>query len=308
MQSSSSTSSKQHKETHLQHPELQSVLLRHPSIRQDKQLLRALLQTSKQLQAAVPQLLPGEWDVVLPASTPETKVKSFVRWFGKHAGLLRGLQLTLDGAFEVRLARWLQEAMQRHPAGSLQLQSFELMNWAALPGILQQLPAAHLTRLSVNVDADDSASLLAVAALTGLRSLSLGTNRNPVKAADVGPLAAGMQQLTELRMMYKVPPRHLQQLPTTLQQLEVWVDVGNDQQQQQEAAGWLKQHGSIITKLRLYVPAFDGGYGMAKALEQATVAGSTATAAGGAGRGRKRGRSSSCSNAGPVTTPAAADV
>jgi hypothetical protein len=147
----------------------------------------------------------------------------------------------------------LEAALQQHPAGSLQLQSFELTSHDVSAGILQQLSAAHLARLLVKIDARDSSCMLAAAAMTGLRCLSLAVRRRGggTKAVDVVPFAAGLQHLTQLHLKHIELPLHPQTLPTTLKQLELGLCVGQRHQQQQ-VADLVQQHGSIITKLSLY--------------------------------------------------------
>jgi hypothetical protein len=74
----------------LYNEQLQGVLLCHPSISQDLQLVAALLQTSKQLQVAVAQRLPGTLSVTLHVTRCH-QVQWFGRWLRKHGGLLREL-------------------------------------------------------------------------------------------------------------------------------------------------------------------------------------------------------------------------
>jgi predicted TIM-barrel fold metal-dependent hydrolase len=124
--------------------------------------------------------------------------------------------------------------------------------------LLQQLPAAHLTKLCVDVDFSSSASLQAVAGLTDLQHLELvnvaeaaATTAAAVIPDDVlAPLAAGLQQLTQLHVG-PVRPAQLQWLPPKLQQLHVTVELCNKPQQLLQLASWLQQHASVVASLEL---------------------------------------------------------
>jgi hypothetical protein len=124
--------------------------------------------------------------------------------------------------------------------------------------LLQQLPAAHLTKFCADVDFSSSASLQAIAGLTGLQHLELcnaAVAAAPTAAAIIpddvlAPLAAGLQQLTQLHLK-PVHPAQVQWLPRKLQQLHVTVEVCNEPQQLLQLAAWLQQHANKVRRLEL---------------------------------------------------------
>jgi hypothetical protein len=245
-------------------PGLQAALLGHPSICQDQQVALKLLQTSKQLQAAVTDVLQGQLSLIARSQKLE-HAASLMQWLQKHACLLQQLEIQLavkhlDGA---RKARWsnlitaLESALQHAGAASLlKLKAVALGGFTASPGLLQALPAAHLTHLCAEVRLDDSASMQALAALTGLRTLQLRWTdgrfqlfRPPIPENVLAPLAA-LQQLTQLHIN-PVRPEQMQWLPTTLQQLHATVDARGDPEQLLHLARWMMHHAKIVRTLKL---------------------------------------------------------
>lgn len=87
--------------TSINDPQLQAALLRHPSISQDQQVVAKLLQTSKELQAAVRQCGAGQLPMLLQPIKLQ-QVQGFAQWLQKHGHLLRGLSVELG---EVRMPR-----------------------------------------------------------------------------------------------------------------------------------------------------------------------------------------------------------
>uniref|UniRef100_A0A383WIA1 Uncharacterized protein n=1 Tax=Tetradesmus obliquus TaxID=3088 RepID=A0A383WIA1_TETOB len=222
-------------------PRLLRPLLHHTSISQDQQAVATLLMTSKQLQEAVAEVLAGQLPVVL-YMVREQRLRLLAAWLCKHAGLVKSLAVqrvslqTRPQSEEWRTAA--SSALERTLAaaaasGSLQLQSFSFGD-AAGPGLLQQLPAAHLTQLKTRTLFNCAASFEAVARLTSLRELRLTkydyttSDDASVPAEGLQRFAAGLRQLTQLQMR-TVTPAQLQLLPPQLQQLHagVLVDWGS---------------------------------------------------------------------------------
>jgi hypothetical protein len=216
----------QHFPLGMQNPQLLIPLLQHPSINQDQQVVAALQQTSQQLQAAVAELLAGQLPVALHIHHLQ-QAQAFVEWVSKHAGMVKALQLQLPTASSKSGSRhWvagtataLGDALQHAAAITpSQLQSFALKGATAHLGILQQLLAAHLTELHAQVDFRSSAHLQALGALTSLRHLELINTEAAATATQeapdelLAPLAAGLQQLTQLQIS-TVTPAQLQLLP-----------------------------------------------------------------------------------------------
>jgi hypothetical protein len=257
----------------LHDPQLLTALLGHHSISREQHIIAALQATSKQLQAAVAQQLLGQLPVVLRTDAPR-RMHALAQWLQKHAGLCQGLDLQVShnseksswvyvhGGLLVRDVRWpdavaavakaLQDAAAA--AGSSMLRSVSLTGNAAEASILQQIPPQQLTQLRLEVDYSSSASLQAIAALPGLRSLHLTVPAGTTwRTADdfLAPLAAGLQQLTELQIG---PVRLAQpkQLPPKLQQLHVTINLNGDLQQLAQVASWLQRiSGGIIKSLGL---------------------------------------------------------
>jgi hypothetical protein len=253
---------------------LHMPLLRHPSVCEDVQTVIKLQQTSKQLQTAVATVLQGQLPVVLSTVQPQ-RLLSFEQWLAKHAGLLKGLYLKLDpsssavpfGNLNGRLAScdngFLGAAAQRAvrsllaaAASRVTLQSLALFKTTASLDLLHHLPAAHLTRLCIQVDWNCGDSVQAVAALTRLQKMFIGgptdhTRRSCAAAADdaLVPLAAGLQQLTMLAIS-PATPAQLLQLPPKLQQLHIICRHYRPEEVQQLAA-WVQQNGRIISSLHL---------------------------------------------------------
>jgi hypothetical protein len=77
-------------------PQLHTPILRHPSISQDQQAVVQLQHLSKDLQAAVAQLLAGQVPVTLGVQQEKMQQAfTFMQWLQKHAGLLQSLGLQL---------------------------------------------------------------------------------------------------------------------------------------------------------------------------------------------------------------------
>jgi hypothetical protein len=215
----------------LYEPQLQMPILRHPSISQNVQVVAALQQTSKQLQAAVAQLLQGQLPVVLQTSELTT-LSSFLQWFCRNGALLQSLDVQSQGAIWVcdDIYSALEDAVvaaasSAAAANALQLQSFSL-GLPAEPRLLQHLPAAHLTRLHVRVQLGCEAAVKAVAGLTRLQELELDNASvcSSVAGDALAPLAASLQMLTQLQIG-RVTPAQLQHLPPRLQELHATVTV-----------------------------------------------------------------------------------
>jgi hypothetical protein len=165
-------------------PQLHTPILRHPSISQNQQAVVQLQLVSKELQAAVAQLLAGQVPVALDVQDKQQlgHALTLVQWLQKHAGLLRTFDLQLQcgcgtdamQAKQAAVVSQLEAALQQAAAANaLQLQSFCLKGSAMGASVLQHLPASHLTRLRAEVDVQNSANMQAIAALSGLRSLQL---------------------------------------------------------------------------------------------------------------------------------------
>jgi hypothetical protein len=71
---------------------LLEVLLHHPSLVQDQQVVAKLLQTSKHLAADIGNMLAGKLHVQLHVSMRRS-VHAFAQWLRKHAGMLQQLQV-----------------------------------------------------------------------------------------------------------------------------------------------------------------------------------------------------------------------
>jgi hypothetical protein len=116
-----------------------------------------LQQSSRQLQAAVAELLAGQLPVAQHIKHWQ-QAQALVGWLSKHACLMQSLQLQLPtaigsgksskGSFTYR--RWAADIpaamggalLHAAAANPLKLQSFELKGAASTPSILWQLPAA----------------------------------------------------------------------------------------------------------------------------------------------------------------------
>jgi hypothetical protein len=239
-------------------PELHTPFLRHPSISQDQQAVVQLQQVSKELQAAVAQLLAGQVPVALDVQHDKMQQAfTLVQWLQKHAGLLRSLDLQLPRSARrlegtcAAIASQLGDALQQAAAasGPLQLLSMSLQGSAVGSGLLQSLPAARLSRLEASLDLRSSASMQAVAALSGLHCLQLSSSDTAAAPDDaLAPLSA-LQQLTQLHVG-TVRPRQLQWVPASVQQLHLRVSRMNAQQIQQ-LADWLRQRAHIVSTLTL---------------------------------------------------------
>jgi hypothetical protein len=254
--------------------ELYRALLPHPSVAQDQRVVASLLQASQQLQEAVAQLQLGQLQAALSTAKVQ-QAEALVCWLRKHARLLQGLDLqlissirhggTLDWAgFAAAITAAVQEAAA---SGALAgLQSLALRGTTAGPAFLRALPAAQLTKLTVEVFDHDTSAMTALATCTALRSLHLQLRRlapdsveiirlktaelAAARSAVLQPLAAGLQQLTELRIG-PVTGAQLRQLPTKLRQLHVMVDLGADAEQLRQLTSWMQQHASLVSSLQL---------------------------------------------------------
>jgi hypothetical protein len=240
----------------MQDPCLQAALLRHPDIANDQQVVAALQQTSSELQAALAELAAGQLCVRLSHITLH-QTQAFARWLRKHAALLQDLQLECCTCCTRGSApAWaaLQAGFQQAAARStLQLQSLSIFESpVAEQGILQHLPAAHLTYLDAPVDLALSSSFQAVAALSGLRRLDLA-GASAAQASDdvLARLTAGLQQLTELHIQL-VRPAQLLHLPPHLQQLHITVGLESEKQMT-ELGNWLLQDKGIVHSLGVQI-------------------------------------------------------
>jgi hypothetical protein len=240
-------------------PQLHTPVLRHPSIIQDQQAVVQLQQVSKDLQAAVAQLLAGQVPVTLAVQQEQMQQAfTFMQWLQKHGGLLQSLDLkllrtlnrpALDAQHAAAVSQLADALQQAAAAGPLQLQSFVLSGPEVGAGVLQHLPAAHLTRLAAAIDVSNSASMQALAGLSGLRCLQLSSSDTAAASDDVlAPLSA-LQQLTLLHAG-RVRPVQLQWVPASVQQLQLSVGRVNARQLQQ-LAEWLREHASIVSHLDL---------------------------------------------------------
>jgi hypothetical protein len=244
-------------------PRLQAALLPHPSFSQDQQVVAKLLQTSKELQAAVGQWGAGQLHLALQPRKLQ-QVECLAQWLQKHDHLLSSLDVELTrpaSSHHTDICRtvgfseryWaeaavsaLEQGMQAAQAaaaaaaGALQLQAFSLRGCATGAPLLLQLPAAHLTWLHVEVDISCRGSMWAVAALANLRHLELITRSPsyqhhrmgrcmPVGIEAFEPLAAAcsLQQLTQLHVGPIRPTvlQWLQPLRLWLQQLHITADM-----------------------------------------------------------------------------------
>jgi hypothetical protein len=255
---------------------LHTPWMRHPCVCEDVQTVVKLQQTTKQLQTAVAECLQGQLPVVLSTVKPE-RLHSFEQWLAKHAGLPKGLDLRIDrsssagrfGNLNSRFSSFangfLGAAAQRAvrsllatAANRVPLQSLTFCESTASLDLLQQLSAVHLTQLFIQVDMNCSDSMQAVAALTRLQTLHLegprsrtNSHRAAASADDaLAPLAAGLQQLTQLHVC-PMAPVHLLQLPPNLQLLHI-TGYQYGPQELQQLAAWWQQKGRIVRSLHLF--------------------------------------------------------
>jgi hypothetical protein len=266
---------------------LNSILLHHPSISQDQQVVAKLLQTSKELQAAVAQHSAGQLHLVLQPRKRQ-QAEGLAQWLQKHGHLVCGLQVDLSKDQTTHSRRtsysslpganrssyyWAEAAasaleagvLQAIEAGALQLQSFSLAGCQASASLMLQLPAAHLTQLHVEIDfsSGNSSSMWAVAGgLANLKQLALINSTPASAAADelvLQPLTAaeGLQHLTQLQLGPVRPSQLqcLQPLLLRLQQLNITADLGSTESdvahQLLALAELQRQHAGIINSLAL---------------------------------------------------------
>jgi hypothetical protein len=250
------------------------------------QVLLQLQQTSKQLQAAVAQILQGQRQLPVAFSTVEDQqLRGLQQWLQIHAGLVTGLQLQIDpysieddnftqhyhssssATAATAADEFIGTAAQRAVLSllavaadnSIPLQSLTLRGTTASRELLQQLPAAHLTELHAQVDFGcmNSDNMRALAALSRLRRLTLEghihqpdeRSRCSAWRSDFALLAAALQQLTELHMN-PVEPAALQVLPPKLQQLHVAVHCDSEEEVLQ-LAEFVGCKGSLLRSLKL---------------------------------------------------------
>jgi hypothetical protein len=280
-------------------PQLNTPILRHPSISCNQQALLQLQQVSKELQAAIAQVLAGQVPVVLAVQDKKqlAHAHALVQWLQKHAGLLQSfdLQFTCSSSTdEARAERavvlsQLEAALEQAAVvGSLQMQSFCLKGCAVSYAILQQLPAAHLTSLCAHLHMRSSSyiDMLEVAALSSLRCLQLDSCDTAAARDEVLAPLMHLQQLTQLHVG-TVRPAQLQWIPASVQQLHV--SVGRLKARQlEQLADCLKEHATIVRALTLDLNP-DWGEAWQIALDAlvaafeaaAAAAAATSTAAGG---------------------------
>jgi hypothetical protein len=282
-------------------------------------VVAALLQTSQQLQAAVAQLLPGQLPVVLHARKLQ-QVTSFAQWLQKHGGLLRDVAVHVAGGVDIVHAHnkhgWrpaavaaLTAALQQAAAvGPLPLRSFTLKGALATPDLLQQLPAMHLTQLNAEVQLGCRDSRNAVQALSNLHSLTLYDHTAVCAARDMlHLLAAGLQQLTQLRFGMNTPAQLCYlaaKLPPQLQHVHVVVATIPNAQQLELLGTWLKHYGHILSTLQLYNtctagPGWESAWSsVGSAIQEAATAAAAAAAAAGSAPAASSAAAatSSCSN------------
>jgi hypothetical protein len=245
-------------------PQLHTPILRHASISCDQQAVVRLQQVSKELQAAITQVLAGQVPVALAVQDKKqlAHAQLLVQWLQKHAGLLQSLYLQFAAcsnrtdAARVRRAAavllQLEAALKQAAAVSpLQLQSFCVKGSAVGAGFLQQLPAAHLTHLCLHLDMYNSSyfSMRAIAALTNLRCLQLDSCDTAAALDNVLAPLGHLQQLTQLHVG-TVRPVQLQWIPASVKQLHVAIGRVKARQLEQ-LADWLREHATIVRALTL---------------------------------------------------------
>jgi hypothetical protein len=226
--------------------EVLAILLQQPSFCRDQHAVLQLLQASKATRAAVAVHCTNLLQLVVHRR--HNALQQFVQlWLPRHAGLLQ--QLELQQATWWHGIDWTAAASQA--LSSSQLQSFALCEAYATANILQDLPAAHLTHLCFVTSRVTRHDMAAVAGLTALRSLEVTFAYHETFMHDahaLAPLAAGLQQLTELRIG-PVLPSSLQYVPASVQQLDVTLVLGGQPQTLSQLAGWIKLHGSIVRSM-----------------------------------------------------------
>jgi hypothetical protein len=285
---------------------LQAALLCNPAIGQDQQIVAQLLQTSQEMHAAVAELCATRLPVVLHTKLPQ-RAQACAQWLSKHAGLLQKLALQLNfqradmtahsGAAMATVEPALQQALA---ADSMQLQSMSIMGSSISHSTIERISPARLTSLHAEVNCHCPSTMQALAALTGLRNLRL-TNTAPIPTQPPGgigpmwdppvaaednalaPLAAGLQQLTQLRIG-QLRPVQLRWLPPRLQQLHLAVGLWR-LGEMAELAALVEQQASIVSTLELVLhrsiarEALDVIKGLANAFGAATAKGATASSA-----------------------------
>jgi hypothetical protein len=249
--------------------QLQTPILRHPSISQDQQAVVRLQQTSKQLQVAMAWLLRGQLPVALHTSQLQ-QVKLLAQWLRKHAGLVKSLDVCYMGPgsdYETHpnpaaaVARVLESAMAAAATaaapGSLQLQSLSI-DVAVEPTLLQHLPAARLTQLDITTSLCREADVAAISRLTSLQELRLTSIGLVLERLDMmQQLAAGLQQLTQL-YIGPLQPGQLQHLPPKLQQLHAVVSI--EWRNTAQIAALCRQELTALHSLYIQAPSSDASW------------------------------------------------
>jgi hypothetical protein len=254
------------------------VLLHHPSICQDQQVLLKLQQTSKVLQADIASHCISQLPVVCRARRHE-QLLSFVCWASKpkNACLLKALDVQLsytsrrdlrstsaadaepDDVLAAEALGALQVALCH--SAHMQLQEFSLTGAPASTALLQHLPAARLTRLVTAVGPCGHRGVHALAALTALRSLDLRSSSFIAfaRCASLTPLASHLQQLTQLAIgeVNTYTLFRLQGLPA-LKVLDAAVAVDRECDDHEHLPEWLEQHAGVLRSLQLRLRPWEG--------------------------------------------------
>jgi hypothetical protein len=263
----------------LESPGLKAALLGHHSVCHDQNVLLALLQSCKQLQAEAAAQCAGQLAVnAVLRERPAVAAQGFAAWLQHHAGLLRELHVDFRclGSDGSAVLQCLQEQEQQLQA----LQCLALHNshssfWNGLQDgwakpLLLHLPVG-LSRLQLTGCwlAMHEGALAAFSRLQQLTQLTVGfrcvsalQHLPRLRSLDItdcwswctsgqdalAPLSQ-LQQLTELRLG-EVQPEQLGQLPPALLQLDLTL-VGRLSQHYRPAAAWFKQHGRLVRRLIL---------------------------------------------------------
>jgi hypothetical protein len=139
-------------------------------------------------------------------------------------------------------------------SAAMKLQSFSLMGYTASAAVLQQLLPEHLTRLSVEVQQNNSANMQAVAALSRLHTLHLRTLADSLSArADVLKPLTCLQQLRQLQVGHVEPRRLwcLQPLLPQLQQLQIAVRIGENAVALPYLTKWLQHNAKAVSSIEI---------------------------------------------------------
>jgi hypothetical protein len=271
--------------------QLRTPLLRHPSISQDQQVLLKLLQTSKELQAAVAEHCAGQLPAVYSTTKPQC-AETLTQWLRKHTGLLQELHLQLGSSTPSSNQAWGEtiealgaalecavgeDAADSKAAALSRLCSFSLTGSPASAGMLRPLVcwATQLTKLVVEVDVRHRGAAASAAMVRPVRSLSLRL-LPPAASARYAHLSffeavAEASQAAQGQLAAACPLRNLRtsdsqltelrigplfvgqlhELPTTLQQLHLTVSVAFNPLNLLQLADWVQQRGSILSSLEV---------------------------------------------------------